>query len=540
MSTLPVSARLADAAVLADGVRPRPWDRIGPVVIALANVALAFGLGLLIANDAVLGFAIVLLVLGAILLLTRPGVATIAVIAILYSNAAAIATRIHGVPLVVAGAFPLLLIIPLVYYLVIRREPLLVTTPLRLIVALFFAELIGTILSRDPLTASGVLLTFAIEGVALFFLVTNVVRDLTMLRRAVWVLVIVGGSLGWLSGYQQASGELNQDFLGFAQVSNAVLAVGETAAGDIVQHRLAGPIGEKNRYAQILIVLLPLAFTRIWDERSRLLRLLAIVCAAGIGTGVALTFSRGAALGFGITVVIMVVLRYIPVRQLLALVLAGVVFLAAFPSYAARLTTLEDVPGATASAGQTTADTAIRGRATEGLAAALAFIDFPIFGTGPGLFPSYYRHYANDIAIRIEHTDREAHNLYLDRAAQTGIVGLVLFLAIVGVIFRDLSRARRRWLDRRPDLANMATGFALALVTYLTTGLFLHLSFERYYWLLIGLATMAAWIALHTPDDEPPPSWSRAAGRREVSPASVPTRPASLPTGSVAVPRASG
>jgi hypothetical protein len=33
-------------------------------------------------------------------------------------------------------------------------------------------------------------------------------------------------------------------------------------------------------------------------------------------------------------------------------------------------------------------------------------------------------------------------------------------------------------------------------VTYLATGLFLHLAFERYFWLLIGLAAATAWIAL--------------------------------------------
>jgi hypothetical protein len=62
-------------------------------------------------------------------------------------------------------------------------------------------------------------------------------------------------------------------------------------------------------------VLLPLAFTRIWDERSRLLKVAAAALAAAIGVGIALTFSRGAALGFGLTVLIMIVLRYVGWRQ---------------------------------------------------------------------------------------------------------------------------------------------------------------------------------------------------------------------------------
>ena len=78
--------------------------------------------------------------------------------------------------------------------------------------------------------------------------------------------------------------------------------------------------------------------------------------------------------------------------------------------------------------------------------------------------------------------------------------GLTLFLGIVYVVLRDLVRARRRWLTTRPDVANLATGFALAIVAYLATGLFLHLAFERYFWLLIGLAAATAWIALQPQD----------------------------------------
>mgnify|MGYP006176969325 CR=1 FL=1 len=44
------------------------------------------------------------------------------------------------------------------------------------------------------------------------------------------------------------------------------------------------------------------------------------------------------------------------------------------------------------------------------------------------------------------------------------------------------------WLNRRPELADLATGFILALGAYLGTGVFLHLSYERYYWILIALA----------------------------------------------------
>ena len=80
---------------------------------------------------------------------------------------------------------------------------------------------------------------------------------------------------------------------------------------------------------------------------------------------------------------------------------------------------------------------------TEGLAALLAWADHPVIGVGPGQFPQYYRQYAEVVGIRVLARDREAHNLYLGMAAELGIIGITVFLVILGLTFRDLIRARR-------------------------------------------------------------------------------------------------
>ncbi|HEX5014980.1 MAG TPA: O-antigen ligase family protein [Candidatus Limnocylindrales bacterium] len=486
---------------------PRPRrEQLLPVVLMLVNIALAILLGALTAIDRVAALALALGAVAIIGIAFRPNLATFLALAILYSNAAAIAVQLHGWPYPIAAALPLVLLIPLANHLLVRREPLVTTPALSLILLLFVAELVSTVMSRDPGSAADALFKFAVEGVFLVAAITNVVRDLATVRRAVWVLLFVGAGLGVLSLVQQATGDFNEDFFGFAQVSRAVIDTGPaTGLATEGQPRLAGPIGEKNRYAQILLVLLPLAFTRIWDERSRLLKVVAALCAVAIGAGIALTFSRGAAVGFGMMVLVMIALRYVNWKQIAVVALGAVLLLTAFPTYGERLLTIESITGATSTGGQVgDPDDSIRSRANEMLAAGLAFADHPIVGTGPGLFPSYYPRYATQIGIKIEHTDRAAHNLYLQEAAEGGIIGLSLFLAIVGVVLRDLLRARRRWLKSRPDVANLASGFALAIVAYLGSGLFLHLAFERYYWLLIALSAATAWIALQPdPDEEP-------------------------------------
>ena len=92
--------------------------------------------------------------------------------------------------------------------------------------------------------------------------------------------------------------------------------------------------------------------------------------------------------------------------------------------------------------------------------------------------------------------DRQAHDLYLHIAAENGGLGLLAFLGILALTLRDLIRVRRRWLVARPELAAMATGLMLAVVTYMTTGLFLHLSYARYFWLVLAIAGAAAEIGL--------------------------------------------
>ena len=84
---------------------------------------------------------------------------------------------------------------------------------------------------------------------------------------------------------------------------------------------------------------------------------------------------------------------------------------------------------------------------------------------------------------------RTAHNLYLEIASETGLVGLALFAAALGACYAALRRARQRY-ERVGDasLAAIARGLQVALTGYLVTALFLHGQFPRHLWLLLGLA----------------------------------------------------
>jgi putative inorganic carbon (HCO3(-)) transporter len=358
-------------------------------------------------------------------------------------------------------------------------------------------------------------MTFLTEGLLLVVLVINAVRTADVLRLFIWALLGAGALMGLLSIYQELTHSYSSTFGGLAKVNEEGFGVGEGLFGTEVRPRLAGPIGEQNRYAQVMLVLLPLAVGRFRAERTLLLRGLAAAAGMLIVCGVMLTFSRGAAVALALLLVAMVATGFVALRHMLALaaVLAGLV-LAVAPDYISRVQTL-GAAGDTAALENEETDQAIKGRATENLAALNAFRDHPILGVGPDqFFRRYSQQYGNELGLRFLETNRRAHNLYLEIGADLGVLGLLAFLSIVVVTMAHLWRLARWWQSRRPDLSILAMGALLSLLAYMASGIFLQLSFQRYFWILIALGNAAIWILRHERAAEP-----GAEGRPERAPA---------------------
>ena len=456
-------------------------------------------IGAVSVQEPLLAIGSLVFIILSLTMLVWPDAATLIVIFVLYTNAAVVAVKFHGVPFIVGAALPALLVFPLAYYLIFRRQELIVDRVVPLLVLLLLVQLIGTMFAREMDIALEMLINFAIEGLGLYFLIINTVRTSKILRLAIWVLVIAGMLMGGLTFFQQITQTYETEYAGFAQVSNAAFGTGEERIlGEVEQPRLAGPIGEVNRYAQTLLMLVPLALFRFWGERSQGLRALAAVALVLIGLGIALTFSRGAAVGLLMMLLIVTFLRYIKFSQLIAILLVAFLVLQLVPQFGQRLTSLElftNLLEANEGLNLAEADGSTRSRLTEMGAAMLVFVDHPIVGVGPGMFSLHYQEYAERIGLRVLNTNREAHSMFPDIAAENGALGLLSYLAIIYITFRGLTRARKKHAKSRPDLANMATALMLAVIAYLTTGLFLHLSYIRFFWVIMALAGSLIYVA---------------------------------------------
>jgi O-antigen ligase len=455
-------------------------------------------LGLIALNQTTLAIWIGLGLLILMAILAKPNFATMLVVFILYTNAAVIAVQFHDVPSLVGGSLPALLIFPLASYLIIRREKIILSPILVPIFFFFAVQVAGTLFAEYRAEATSNLVTFISEGLILYFLIINVVRTQRLLRQVMWALLIAGALIGGLSFYQQLTHTYNNNYWGFAQMSNAAFATGQvTLEGNVQQWRMEGMIGEKNRYAQVMLMLVPLGMFRVFGEKKTLLRVLAGVATAFIALGASMAFSRGAAVGFVLMLVIMVFMRYIKLYQIGVILLGLILLMEAVPQYRARLTSLEGLTGMFAEEETNTgvADGATLSRLTEMGAAGLVFLDHPVIGVGPGLFRYYYEEYAELVGLRVKGQERSAHSLYLQVAAETGLLGLVCLFITLYMTMRGLARVRKRWMADEPDLANMATGYMLSIVTYLTTGIFLHFAFIRYFWLIMALAAAVIYVA---------------------------------------------
>jgi O-antigen ligase len=238
--------------------------------------------------------------------------------------------------------------------------------------------------------------------------------------------------------------------------------------------RAAGPVGDPNFFALVMAALVPFGMYLIArGARRQMLGVASVLVVLG---GVFATGSRGGMLAAGAGIVgaglIMPVWR---IRVAAAAVVIGTII--ALPVFATQT--------------QDANARSVEGRLTENLVAIAMFSDYPATGVGPGLFPDHYRDYSRNIG-NDPRTEREAHSLPLEIAAEQGLAGIIGTVLAFLVVFR-FALARGVW--------NLLIGrtVMLSIACYMIASLFLHGSEIRLLWLLLGILLGLGWAAKENP-----------------------------------------
>jgi O-antigen ligase len=434
-----------------------------------------------------IGVAVLAVAAGATLLIIREPAAGLALIAALvYLNLSEVLVREYGWP-----SFLQLLTIPLLLAAwADRRTPPLaeiLQLPLTRLLAVYVVLLLaGTILARDASLADDRVMEHA-KMFVLFVTVAALASARGRIAVLAWAMVGAGTLLSAIGVVQAVTGNFANEYWGLGRIKYAQIY------GDVFEPRIAGPLGDPNFFAQILLVLVPVALALARWEAQAWRRLVAYAAAAVIGGATVLTYSRGGALALACVLALSLVDRKHRWRDLAtggALVVAAILLLP--DNFTRRVTTLEQLfPGPDQSVRP---DSSFEKRKLLVSTAWLMFLDHPLRGVGAANYTTRFDEYADEVGLAARDYDDPAerhypHSLYLEIAAESGVPGVLLFGAIALLSLRYVVRARDVLHAAGDDrIAGIARGLGIAIVGYLISSIFLHGHFLRYLWLLFAAA----------------------------------------------------
>jgi O-antigen ligase len=334
---------------------------------------------------------------------------------------------------------------------------------------------------KDAVVAS--LSDFVKDGLITLVVVALLKRP-KQFKHVIYTLLVIGIFIGSISVHQYLTKNFASTYGGFAE-SEFMNIVGNTN-----DYRLSGPVGDPNFFAQVMVVLAILGADRLLHDKSPLWKFLAGWCTAVSTLTVVFTFSRGATVALVLALVLFFWTNRLKPMQLIIVLVLGITMLLFAPStYYERVLTIQGLLPSSEGQINVHQDRAIQGRASENLTAWRMVAENPLLGVGLNNFPSLYQQYTKSLGLAPSATSRSPHNLYLEVAAEQGILGLTIFLLMAIFAIRSALYTRKRFIRAgMPDYAHLTTGFVIAFIAYLIAAIFVHAAYPRYFYLLIGIA----------------------------------------------------
>lgn len=462
----PAAVRPAGAASQSDSALPTLAVMAAGVGAGLLGLAASVSAGVPLAAPVLMAGLVALPVL-----LARPQLAVLALAVEDVTNLGGVGAQ-YGVTGIHTG---LLAIAVAAVALAWARGALRVPrVPLVLVFAVLYlvAQLAAALAAGAP-AESVVAVTETAKDIVLVGLVAVVVTATDAAVPLARVLVVTVTGLALLSVVQEfVFGNSTQ----FGGLSNVPLA----ADLGLFTARHSGPLLDPNFWGRVLVLVVPLALSLAAAAASRGVRVGWLAATAVLAAGVYLTGSRGSLLALVAAVATWLLLAGPRYRRVLVLSPLLLVLLAV-PGVGTRLATLTDVGASSLSR----PDPSLEGRRVAQAAGLLMVTEHPLMGVGPGRFvqemPEYQRRYGLP-----ESRPLAAHNLYLEQAAEGGVVVLLAWLGLFGSAVLVALRARallHHWAGSgeraSPQAALLADGVLAALAGWAVASLFLHLATFR-------------------------------------------------------------
>lgn len=366
------------------------------------------------------------------------------------------------------GEFPLAKIVaiiaPLAYFSrqISSGEPLVRwTLEIKMVLLISLLGVLWMPAAASPKDSMDTLTDPFLKAVTIFVLMVNVINTRERLC-SLWKLVIISGTvLATFAIRSYLSGQF-------------------TMRGLRIEGLVNGMFGNPNDLAAALDMLLPFAVVLGLMNKGKA-RIFYLVCAFVMAFGIIATFSRGGFLGLLATggVLLWKLGRGQRFKTIFTTVFILGILLAATPGgYGSRLSSIFDNNKDKTGSAQERRQ--LMERAFE------VFMRRPVVGVGMGNFHIY--------SIR----EKEAHNAYLEIAAELGVMGLIAYLIVIFAPFRSLRRIEEQTTQDSSEegrqMRYLSVAIQAALVAYIVCSFFASIQYLWYLYYTVGYGVALRFI----------------------------------------------
>lgn len=327
---------------------------------------------------------------------------------------------------------------------------------------LFFAfATLSLAQSRDFNTALGRLITLGLL-IILYFIITDLASEKKTLKKTMLILVV--------SGTLAAIFPLGQFLLGGAT-------------------RAAGIYAEPSHSAVNLLAIIPIAVAFLSQShgKRRLFFWASVFILIG---GVLATLSRGTFVGLFVMILLLAGSKLTDKRLRIILITFLVIALLSFP-FVQQSSARFSLDGIKSDRGAGRLDLWYVGESI--------FADHWLLGIGLAGFPNTYVKYATHVPWILQRriVPVVAHNLFIETAIETGLLGFAFFLGFIVLALRSQRQALRAYLaNRKIAEATLASMVGISFFSFLVASLFLSTIYLKILWVLLGLMTATRQLRL--------------------------------------------
>lgn len=317
-----------------------------------------------------------------------------------------------------------------------------------------------------------------INQIVYYFLVVNTIKTEKLLKTFIWTMAISNGLLAVFGIIQ---------FIGANPFATLVATRGVGIT------RISGTTGDANWLAMLIVMVTPITIYWFIGESVPWRKTLLLWTAIAQILTTTFTYSRMAALGLGLMATIIIIKQKVKPSTVFSVVGLSAILAPLLPAaYWDRIYSMAFVE----------TDFAISVRLELQKAALNMLVDHPVLGVGVGNFGvnlfdymDVSRVYGGPVHEVRAFVLTGAHNLYLDTAANMGLLGLGALITLIAYGWKELKKFQKFFKQTNNlQMMYLCHGLETSLAVFCFCSFFLHSLATKYFWIIFSTTAVIRYI----------------------------------------------